>query len=502
MVSNHILEFLNFNKIKHYIDIGNQSEYNHERLVKNNKREYLFGIILFLINILLIIIDLVHFKPYYSIIPEYRKILYAHIFLVFIIITHLIFNKLSFKYFFENDHLLQVQHIFFCTTFIYWSVFLCITIQKLNGQLNSYFIAILGLSAIMIFTPMEILFIFIPSLVTIISCMLYISKGISLSWNILSTLFGCFFAVLIAIYSYTSSIKEYSKNKLVQEKNAELLLLRAKLEKILDERTTELSNIKEYDNLRTLFFSNVSHELRTPLNVIFSSIQLMEAGKIIESRDVPKVQRHFKIIKDNSYRLMRLINNLLDITKIDANGLDINLTQVNLVEVVENLTLSVVDFAAHKKIELIFDTTEEEIFTAVDVEKLERIVLNLLSNAFKFTNEGGNVIVTLSTDEKYAHISVKDTGIGIPKDKIHLIFDRFVQVDPSTNRRNEGTGIGLSLVKSMVELHEGYIEIHSESGKGSEFKIFLPIKQLSPMVSDICPSPMPRRLIDLELSDI
>ncbi len=172
---------------------------------------------------------------------------------------------------------------------------------------------------------------------------------------------------------------------------------------------------------------------------------------------------------------MRLINNLLDTTKLDSGYLKLNLVNCNIVNLVEEITLSVVYYAESKNINIIFDTDVEEKIMAVDPDKIERIVLNLLSNAIKFTGSGGNIYVTVKDFEDNIIISVKDTGIGIPEDKIENIFDRFVQVDKTLRRNKEGSGIGLYLVKSFVNMHEGTIDIQSEIGKGSEFIINIPV---------------------------
>jgi signal transduction histidine kinase len=143
---------------------------------------------------------------------------------------------------------------------------------------------------------------------------------------------------------------------------------------------------------------------------------------------------------------------------------------------IEDITLSVVEYANIKGLEIIFDTDVEEKIMAVDDDKIERIILNLISNSIKFTNKGGKIMVSLEDKDEQLRITVKDTGIGIPKDKINLIFKRFGQVDKSLKRNREGSGIGLSLVKTFVEMHGGNIYVHSKYNKGSEFVIDLPVK--------------------------
>jgi PAS domain S-box-containing protein len=234
-----------------------------------------------------------------------------------------------------------------------------------------------------------------------------------------------------------------------------------------------LNETRELNKLITEFFSNISHELKTPLNIIFSAVQLLSVQNLNNFGD--NKNKYLKIMKQNCYRLMRLINNLLDLTRTDSGFLVPHMKNYNIIELVEDITMSVAEFAESKGISLIFDTDCEEKITAVDPDKLERIILNLLSNALKFTNSGGEIFVNIADKVDFITISVKDSGIGIPEDKLQFIFERFRQVDRSFTRNHEGSGIGLSLVKSFVEMHNGNIEVNSEIGQGSEFVITLPI---------------------------
>lgn len=238
----------------------------------------------------------------------------------------------------------------------------------------------------------------------------------------------------------------------------------------------KLSEIIEYDKLKTEFFANISHELRTPLNVIWSTLQLIEILKNNNQLEICMKKDYHGVMKQNCLRLIRLINNLIDITKIDGNYLTLELYNQNIVSVIEDIVMSVVNYAESHEITLVFDTDVEEKIMAFDSDKMERIILNLLSNAIKFTPKGGEIDVTINDLGYYIRISVKDTGVGIPKEELSNIFERFTQVDKSLSRQNEGSGIGLSLVKSLVALHEGNIYVKSEYGFGSEFIIEIPAK--------------------------
>lgn len=266
-----------------------------------------------------------------------------------------------------------------------------------------------------------------------------------------------------------------------------------------------LNETIEYNRYITDFFSNISHEFKTPLNIIFSSVQMLNVYiENDEPMGILKKKEYLKSMKQNCYRLTRLINNILDVTKLDSGFITLQLQNIDIISYVENITMSVIPYAENKGIELIFDTDEEEKIVAVDPNKIERIILNLLSNALKFTDEGGQIYVSISNTEESIIISVKDNGIGIPEDKLELIFERFMQVDKTLRRNHEGTGIGLSLVKSFVELHGGDIKIVSKINEGSDFIVNLPIRlvdnQISSMEAEIEGDFIEK--VNLELADI
>jgi PAS domain S-box-containing protein len=270
-------------------------------------------------------------------------------------------------------------------------------------------------------------------------------------------------------------------NKLIITKDISERKRAEELQKAMDEKIKQLIQAFEYEKFRTEFFANISHELRTPINVIFSSLQLLKV-KLQEVENLPdslKMEKHIEVMKQNCYRLIRLINNLIDVTKIDSGYFEINLSNHNIVNIVEDIALSVAEYAENKGITLIFDTETEEKIISCDPDKIERIILNLISNAVKFTEPGGNIDISIIDKSASVIIKVKDDGIGIPNDKQTMIFNRFVQVDKSLTRAREGSGIGLSLVKSLVEMHGGSISLVSEWGKGSEFTVELPVGNLN-----------------------
>lgn len=252
------------------------------------------------------------------------------------------------------------------------------------------------------------------------------------------------------------------------------------LQQSVDQNKNLIDEILEQDKMKTEFFSNISHELRTPLNVILGSVQLIETysqdNQYYKSQE--KMIKNIAVMKQNCYRLLRLVNNLIDITRIDASAFEINLKNCDIVSVVEEITLSVSDYVENKGINLVFDTDIEEKIMACDDEKIERIMLNLLSNAVKFTPRDGNIFVSIYTDDGSLFIKVSDDGIGIPLNKQEEIFQRFCQITDLFSRHHEGSGIGLNLVRNLVEMHEGSIAVESEPGKGTIFTIELPISMM------------------------
>lgn len=240
----------------------------------------------------------------------------------------------------------------------------------------------------------------------------------------------------------------------------------------------DVSHRTEMERLRLEFFANLSHELRTPLNLIFSSLQTLELLEKDSLEKNVRLKNYIEIINQNSKRLLRLVNNLIDSTKFDCGFYKYNPKNQDIVCFMENIAMSVAEFAKQNDINLIFDTNVEEKVIAFDLEKLERTILNLLSNSIKYTNSQGNIDVILNDCGDTFNITVKDNGIGIPKDKLPVIFDRFKHVEDRLRKRSEGSGIGLSLVKDLVKIQGATIKVKSEVGVGSEFTVKLPCKVL------------------------
>jgi signal transduction histidine kinase len=235
------------------------------------------------------------------------------------------------------------------------------------------------------------------------------------------------------------------------------------------------------DLIKSQAFTDLSHELKAPLNVIFASSQLIES---IPSESCPcdnhnKVLKYCRSIRHNCYKLIKIISNLLDVSKYESGHLTAMMEYHNIIAIIEDTTMSVVAYAENKGVNIVFDTDTEEKYTACDQSMIERIMLNLLSNALKFTDSGGSIFVSVTSAVDRIIVRVEDTGIGIPQDKVKYVFDRFRQADSSFNRNHYGSGLGLSLVKTLVEFHKGSIYVTSEEGKGTSFILHLPIRKLT-----------------------
>lgn len=236
------------------------------------------------------------------------------------------------------------------------------------------------------------------------------------------------------------------------------------LEKLTHEKDTELYNLKQQ------FFTNISHEIRTPVTLILSSI-----NRLVES--VPNEKGYktdtFGVIKRHSNRLLNLVNELLDFKKFDIREITLNITEGDWLEFCREVQLSFSELAFQKNIELKFSSSLSKIPLWFDKNQMEKVLYNLLSNAFKFTEKGGIIEVEVLANSAFAELRVKDTGVGVSEKKLSKIFNRFYQSDNSQDIEDKGFGLGLSIAKEVVELHHGSIDVESEKGVGSTFIIKL-----------------------------
>lgn len=240
-------------------------------------------------------------------------------------------------------------------------------------------------------------------------------------------------------------------------------------EKQLGFNLEQNARLKELDNLKTTFFANISHELRTPITLILGPLQDL-------IRKYP-TENLLPLMLRNTQRLLTLINQLLDISKLEAGQMNVKVSKQNTNQYFRTLTSSFTSLAESQQITFETSKEQQEVWGYIDNDKLDKIITNLLSNAFKFTPKGGTVTahITYINDFRKAIITISDTGIGIKKDKLDKIFDRFYQVDSSQNRKFEGTGIGLALVKELVDVLKGNIKVESQENVGTTFSLQIPI---------------------------
>ncbi len=270
-------------------------------------------------------------------------------------------------------------------------------------------------------------------------------------------------------------------------------LNRLKMRHQLEMEHLRTEKLEEVDRMKSHFFANISHEFRTPLTLILGPLE-----RLVSRSKEEDSQQDMKIMQRSARRLQRLINQLLDLSKLEAGQMKLQVREENIVVLLRSFVQAFESLAKMKNIKLVFKADQEKIKGYIDRDKLDTIINNLLSNAFKFTSEEGRISVTVNnppvspliykggiTTEvvayakggsvEYIQISVSDTGSGIPPDRLPHIFDRFYQMDDSYTKEQEGSGIGLALTKELVEFHKGEITVSSEVGKGTTFVIRLPI---------------------------
>lgn len=264
---------------------------------------------------------------------------------------------------------------------------------------------------------------------------------------------------------------------------------------------SEIEAHKINDVKRSEFISTLSHELKTPLNIFYSIIQLLDKTEAIGIKEFKEAyDKYSGSLKLNSKRMLRLINNIVDSTRIDTGDLKAEFGNYEVVSIVEDIVMSIVPFAQSKNISVEFDTNIEEHFIKCDPVMIEKIVLNLVSNSIKYTEGEGIIKVDLMLKDDILEMHFKDTGIGIPSELKDKIFHRFSRVDSSLRRSNEGSGIGLNIVKSMIEVHNGSISVDSVLNEGSVFKVKLPNVLIED--SPIIIYEFNKANTELELSDI
>lgn len=269
----------------------------------------------------------------------------------------------------------------------------------------------------------------------------------------------------------------------------------------LEDAKRELQLRDVMEKTRDEVLSNISHEFKTPVNVIYSTVQIQDLN--LQKGDYDKILEFNKLIKQNCNRLIRLINNFIDSTKLENNKVEIHKKRVNIVSITEDITMSVINFAKRQKIDVVFDAEQEELYCDIDIDQMERIMLNILSNAIKYNKPNGNIDVIVKDRKEKVYIDVIDSGIGIPKDRINTIFDRFERMENKNAVIKEGSGIGLSIVKKLVDALDGEINIESEVDKGTTVRLIFKKSKNQDAIEEVYDiSQHLEEKVNLEMSDI
>ena len=269
----------------------------------------------------------------------------------------------------------------------------------------------------------------------------------------------------------------------------------------LEDAKRELQLRDVMEKTRNEVLSNISHEFKTPVNVIYSTVQIQDLN--LQKGDYDKILEFNKLIKQNCNRLIRLINNFIDSTKLENNKVEIHKKRVNIVSITEDITMSVINFAKRQKIDVVFDAEQEELYCDIDIDQMERIMLNILSNAIKYNKPNGNIDVIVKDRKEKVYIDVIDSGIGIPKDRINTIFDRFERMENKNAVIKEGSGIGLSIVKKLVDALDGEINIESEVDKGTTVRLIFKKSKNQNGIEEVYDiSQHLEEKVNLEMSDI
>ncbi|OOM76244.1 HAMP domain-containing sensor histidine kinase [Clostridium sp. BL-8] len=254
------------------------------------------------------------------------------------------------------------------------------------------------------------------------------------------------------------------------ETNNEYIFDMEELKKLSkEELINKLTKMSECKKAQEDFILNISHDLRSPLNIILSIVQCYKD-------DYKDSLEHIDIIKRNAYKILKLINNLIDTTKLEQRHYNIKRENLDIINLIEWDISSIDKYAKQKNISLVFDTNVEECIMAVDPEAIDRIIMNLISNAIKFSPRESSIYINAWKSINQLTISIRDEGMGIRKEEQDTIFNRFIQSSRNKRNENSGSGIGLDLVRYLTKAHNGSIELKSEENRGSEFIIKLPIE--------------------------
>lgn len=501
--------------------------------------------VLIIINIILLYFDIKKFLWLWPESKAYENLFHLHIIILIVLSIFLLFENLRNRYFCKMNLIfdqLLCEGILFLM--LIWCALISINAQLIHGQISALIICAFCIATTTVSTPINSLIRYLFSIIIFVTGIIRIQVNFQeISGNIVNSCFLIVLVIVISNVNFSNFINDFKNRRIILDKTQQLEKFNKDLETTLKKRSKKLKEINknlineikkrheiemealksrlafeeeksildekiEYENLRTEFFANLSHELRTPLNVIFSAQQILTLilKDSVSNEKNEKVNKYLGLIKQNCYRLIRLIGNLIDITKIDVGNLKMNLSNHDIVKLIVDITLSVNDYVIDKGLNLNINCDIKEKIIACDADKIERIMLNLLSNAIKFTQPDGSIHVDIKEKNDKVVVSVKDNGVGIPTEMKETIFDRFVQVDKSIIKKKQGSGIGLSLVKALIEMHGGNILVECDEGKGSKFIFEIPIITIDDRNSNLkeiaCANHEKVEKINIEFSDI
>ncbi|MGL5821297.1 MAG: ATP-binding protein [Sarcina sp.] len=272
--------------------------------------------------------------------------------------------------------------------------------------------------------------------------------------------------------------------------------------KIAAEHERALTAIKNSKEIKLQLFANLSHEFKTPINVIQSAIATQK--KFLENGNlsVEEALKHTNYMEKNVNRLTRIVNNFITIAEFESTHINCNLINVDIIRLIEDIIASVEISKIEKDLEIIFDTNTEELIIAIDIDMFEKVILNLISNAIKFAGNKKTLLIYVEKNENDIAIYAKDNGEGICESKKQYIFEKFIQGDMSSTRSNEGSGIGLTVAKALIELHSGNLTLE-KSKQGTCFKILLKRIKIGEEVINLSNREEHyKQIIKVELSDI
>jgi signal transduction histidine kinase len=306
---------------------------------------------------------------------------------------------------------------------------------------------------------------------------------------------GCAVSIAVAGFAFG---RHWRQQTILAEAQAELRRQEDSIAALAAMRAAK-EEAETANRAKSEFLANMSHELRTPLNAVLGFTEMM-ISKVFGPLGHPKYQEYAKHIHDSGAHLLGVINDILDLSKIEAGKLELTESRIDACELVDSICRLFGPRTTDANLTLTVGKSPKRVAIKADERMLKQMLLNLLSNACKFTPPGGHIACSISVDAAGIAFAVSDTGIGIPANQLDRVLRPFVQVESSLSRRHEGTGLGLALVKAMAELHGGSLHLASEVGRGTTATVLFPLSRLDAGGSDAAlgratPSPIPERAI-------